>query len=291
MKTCGLVDILGEQHTDRPFPPTYSRGKKRLDYNILVLGSIATSVLKSGILPFNAISHSDHRACYIDINPDQLFKDQTYEIDIPCRRSLQLSDPRKVQKYNETLYRQLEYHNIVNKYRDLHHLAEIEMWKEDYTTVYEKVDTLNTEGMRFAEKSSGKKYSNKYDWSPPIIQAVQAVRYWQLLLKRSKGGLVAQSTIDNTHAAAGLPLVLPDHRFDRPTIVIYLREARKLKRSLTTNHIPLRQNYLTRLAEDKVLDRAPYLQEPEYSQELKNRTEKEFKELIKERRKSTSTRK
>ncbi len=103
IKTCGLVDILGEQHTDRPFPPTYSRGKKRLDY-ILVSGSIAASVLKSGILPFNAIFHSDHRACYIDINPDQLFKDQTYGIDIPCRRSLQSSDPKKVQKYNETLY-------------------------------------------------------------------------------------------------------------------------------------------------------------------------------------------
>lgn len=50
---------------------------------------------------------------------------------------------------------------------------------------------------------------------------------------------------------------------------------------MTINHIPLRQNYLTRLAEDKVLDRAPYLQANEHSQELQNRTEKELIELIK----------
>ncbi len=58
-----------------------------------------------------------------------------------------------------------------------------------------------------AEKVTGTKYTKKFDWSPPLIQAVQAVQYWKLLLKCSKGIWVAQSTINATHAAAGLPIV------------------------------------------------------------------------------------
>jgi len=30
--SCGLIDILGLQHSSRPFPPTYIRGHKRIDY-------------------------------------------------------------------------------------------------------------------------------------------------------------------------------------------------------------------------------------------------------------------
>ncbi len=60
--------------------------------------------------------------------------------------------------------------------------------------------------MRYAEKTTGTKFTKRYDWSLPKTQAVQAVRYWRLLLKRLKGGHVAQSTIDTTHAAAGLPI-------------------------------------------------------------------------------------
>jgi hypothetical protein len=285
MKTCGLVDILGMHHPDRPFPSTYSRGKKRLDY-ILVSSSIAATVLKSGLLPYNSVFHSDHRACYIDIDSKALFKSQTHNIETPCRHGLQLTDPRKVEQYNDTLHDHLEYHKIVNKYRDLHHLAELGVWTEEYTLTYEKVDRLNTEGMRFADKMAGTKHTNKFDWSPPLIQAVQAVWYWQLLLNRSKGHLVAQSTIDQTRAAAGSPLV-PNLKLDRPTIVAYLREARKYKKSLEKNHAPLRINCLTKLAEEKVLHRAPYLNDTKYNQELERRTGKEFNELIKREEKNT----
>ncbi len=100
------------------------------------------------------------------------------------------------------------------------------MWKEESN--YEKIDKLILVGMRFADKKAGTKYSAKYDLSPPLIQAVQAVGYWQLLLKRSKGQPVTQSTIDLTYSAAGLPLI-PLKRIYRPTIVISLREAIKLK--------------------------------------------------------------
>jgi hypothetical protein len=55
----------------------------------------------------------------------------------------------------------------------------------------------------------GTKFTSSYDWSPRLIQAVQAKRYWKLCLKWSKGQPVAQSTIDLTRKAAGLPLYTP----------------------------------------------------------------------------------
>jgi hypothetical protein len=105
LKTCNLVDIMGKQHLERPFPPTYSRGKKRLDY-ILISNSLVSTVINSGLLPYNAIFLSDHRSCYIDINPELLFNQQTYSLAPPCRRRLQLTDPRKVHRYNETMHKQ-----------------------------------------------------------------------------------------------------------------------------------------------------------------------------------------
>jgi exonuclease III len=276
--TCGLLDILGEQHPDRPFPSTYSRGKKRLDY-LLVSSSIAPSVIRSGILPYNSLFYSDHRPCYIDIDAQLLFQEDTHAIQPPCQRGLQLTDPRIVANYNNHLHEQIEYHKIVDKYRNLMEQAESNTWSLIHEDNYEKVDQINTESMIHAERQGGK-YTKKYDWSPTLIQAVQTVRYWELLLKRSKGQLVAQSTIDITRHAAGLPLYSNDY-FNRPTIVSKLRAARLWKRSCQKNHVPLRQEWLESLATAKVLHRAPYLASEEQAGELQRRMEKELKELKK----------
>jgi hypothetical protein len=277
-QTCGLLDILGKQHSERPFPATYSRGKKRLDY-ILVSSSIAHSVTHSGILPYQSIFHSDHRACYIDIDPDILFQESTHEILPPCRRGLQLTDPRKVNKYKGEFFDQLSYHKIIEKQRDLFQIAEADLWSEDYILDYEKVDKLNSEAMVHAERS-GPKFTNTYDWSPPLIQAIQSVRYWRLLLKRSKGQRVAQSTIDRTREAAGLPLYSSD-QYTRLYIVNRLREALLTRHSLRKNHRELRISYLTQIATAKVLNRASYLEGEEYSEERERRTKKEIKEMMK----------
>jgi hypothetical protein len=133
--------------------------------------------------------------------------------------------------------------------------------------------------MIHAERQGGK-YTKKYDWSPTLIQAVQTVRYWELLLKRSKGQQVAQSTIDITRHAAGLPLYSCDY-FNRPLIVSKLREARQWKKSCQKNHVPLRKEWLESLATAKVLHRAPYLASEEQAGELQRRMEKELKELKK----------
>ncbi len=151
MKSCELVDILGTQHSARPFPATYSRGKKRLDY-ILISQSIAMTVINSGILPYQVLFPSDHRAFYIDIDLDLLFKEPTYGIDRPCQRGLKLNAPRIVNKYKDIWHFQSDYHKIVHKQKDLYGLAESSNWCQTETVNYEKVDKIATESMLHAEK-------------------------------------------------------------------------------------------------------------------------------------------
>jgi hypothetical protein len=140
LKTCGLLDILTVHHTEDP-PPTYNRGRKRLDY-IFISNTLTPAVLRSGILPFYSLFLSDHRPCYIDIDATALFGEATSQITSADRRGLQLTDPRKVQKYKDNKKDQIKYHRIMEKLRDLRHKAQTGEWSlEDYYT-YEKIDKL-----------------------------------------------------------------------------------------------------------------------------------------------------
>jgi hypothetical protein len=95
--TCGLIDILAIHHSERPFPPTYIRGKKHIDY-MLLSASLQESVVRSGILPYCSIFAGDHRPYFLDLNANILFAGSTSPIAPVCYHSLQLSDPRRVGK-------------------------------------------------------------------------------------------------------------------------------------------------------------------------------------------------
>jgi hypothetical protein len=192
--TCGLVDILTSQHSGTP-PPTYARGKKRIDY-ILVSSSIAPIVHRSGILPFHSIFQSDHRPCFIDIDSDKLFKETTHEIEQPKHRGLQLTDPRKVTRYIDIVNDQMAYHRIPEKCERIKQDALAKTWSAENITTYESIDQLGSEIMRHAEKPLTKQHSKRYVWSPTLARSVEKVRYWRLKLKRSKGLFITQQSLE-----------------------------------------------------------------------------------------------
>jgi len=196
--TCGLVDPLAHQHMLRPFPPTYNRGRSRLDY-ILVSASILPMVQCSGILPYQALFHSDHRSCFVDINPTLLFGNQTAELVPPCHRQLQLFDPRKVSHYNELLQKQLSYHKIQDKVTSFQTKLGRGEWSIRDQEEYEKVDSIITE--------------------------------------RNKGISVHDATINRTMAAADLHGVPQYPNIN--TIVNALREAKWQRKELQSKHLTL----------------------------------------------------
>lgn len=261
--SCGLIDPLSLQHSQRPFPPTYNRGKSRLDY-ILVSANLAQSVCRSGILPYNAVFHSDHRACYVDFNAKIIFVLDTHPIKPPCYRQLQLHDPRIVGKYNDILSYQLNYHKIITKLDRLYSKAMGSSWTSSNTVEYNKIDKIITDSMLYAEQSSCKRYSSKFEWSPSLIRAVQTERFWKLQLKVSKGLPVAFSMLTRVQHAAGIT----SDPYSSVNLSIAIQELRRFKayrRELQRNHRSLCKTYLEKLAMATVLHRAPHLDDPQNS--------------------------
>jgi hypothetical protein len=119
MATCGLVDLLAIQHSTSAPPPTYSRGKTRIDY-ILTSQTKMNAVCHTGILPYNMIFQSYHRGCYIDLDGQILFKDLAPKTAPPKRRGLHINDPRIANKYYDSLLHQIYYHKLDYKIHQLH---------------------------------------------------------------------------------------------------------------------------------------------------------------------------
>jgi len=167
--TCGLLDPLACHHSSRPFPATYNRGKSRLDY-ILASTSLMPAVICCGIFPYQSIFCSDHRPCFLDFDSRTLFDDSTKEMAPPCRRQLQLQDPTIVEKYVTTLQEQLNYHKIPEKLRKLQEVIDLGQWTEQHKIEYERLDKIITDSMIHAEKTSCRKLTSTFSWSPQLVK-------------------------------------------------------------------------------------------------------------------------
>jgi hypothetical protein len=274
VRTCGLLDILTIHHTGNP-PPTYNRGKQRLDY-IFVSHPLSPTILRSGILPFYSLFLSDHRPCYIDIDANSLFNEPTPQITTSDQRALQLLDPDKVNKYIGAAKDQVAYHKIMEKMRDLRNKAQESYWNPSDFHVYETIDSLNTQIMRNAERKLKRKYSKKYDWSPALAHAIYSTHYWRLKLKRSKGLLVSNAALRTNKQKAHLPDSC-DAITSRQAILEHLRAAIKNEREKQSNHVPNRRTYLEELAESLVLNRGKVNQN---SKKLNKEKAKQVQALI-----------
>jgi hypothetical protein len=168
----GLIDVLSHQHPASHHPATYNRGKKRIDL-ILVSASLLPAVTRSGILPYHSLLQGNHRPCYVNLDVTIAFEGKTPSICPPCQRSLQLKDPRIVQKYISTLQKQFDNHKVSEKLQNLNSIHPCE-WTSKHTTDYECLDNLITESMLCAESRSAKRYTNTYEWSPTLVSAVYA---------------------------------------------------------------------------------------------------------------------
>lgn len=172
--TCGLIDILAIQHSSRPFPPTYIRGRKRINY-MLISASLQNTVECSGILPYGSLFAGDHHPCFLDFDANLLFAGPTSPLAPACQCSLQLTDPRQINLYKAKLHEQLEYHKVLDKCKDLYDIAVKGQWNEEYTQQYENLDLIITQSMLLAEQFCGKCYTKRFDWSPQVMKAVESV--------------------------------------------------------------------------------------------------------------------
>lgn len=135
--------MFWRQHTG-PFPATYARGSKRIDY-VFVTPPIMESVQRSSILPFHTIFVEDHRPIIVDFDAKRLFWDSFYDISSPMSRGLRLDDPRIVNKYLEILEKQMKYHKVHQNMEALSCLSRQGKWTQQQIEIYEKLDRIIVE--------------------------------------------------------------------------------------------------------------------------------------------------
>jgi len=178
VRSCGLQDPLLKHHSDNP-PPTYTRGKDRIDFIFTSPRTMAACIM-SGLFPFHSIFMGDHIACYLDFDGLLLFQENTAAIEPPKYQGLQCHDPRIVSKYKDILHKYIGYHKLNIKVSALLNKVKENPEAASILGEYEKLDCLLTAGMLRAEKQVSRKYSKTYHWSPPLLWAVQTLLYWKL---------------------------------------------------------------------------------------------------------------
>jgi len=272
----GLTDILRHHHPSSTYPPTYNRGKKHIDL-ILASASLLSSITRSGILPYNSIFQGDHRPCYIDLDASLAFGGHTAPVCPPCQRGLQLHDPRRIDEYLSTLHAQLHLHKVLTKVNNLHAKAS-SGWSDSDLEEYKRLDTLITEAMLYSERATSRRFTKTYEWSPILMKAVYAERYWRQAYKRSIGKFVSDEQFIRTRQLAGIPF--QSHPLHLPYILQCLSAAREIRKILQKDHHTLCKNYLEKLAESIVVKRSPSMLDPKNDNRREKRTAKEVRRLI-----------
>jgi hypothetical protein len=93
--------------------PTYTRGKKRLDF-ILSSQSLLPYVTRVGYLPFYAANNSDHHGLYLDL--DESILDDKIELKRPSRRAIgSSSKPNELFEFKRHLDIQFSGHKIYDR--------------------------------------------------------------------------------------------------------------------------------------------------------------------------------
>jgi hypothetical protein len=181
----------------------------------------------------------------------------------------------------EVLLKQIEYHKIDKKAIKLQKVAEEGKWTQDHTNSYNRIDKLMTEAMLHAKKEVSRKYSDTYQWSPLISQAVAAKRYWEILLRKHKGSWVNKAILTRLRSTASITHITVPTIKD---IVKETRASRAMLQEFQRIHIELQANHLQALAEARVLHRDPTIDQPHNIAKFKKRIERELKRVIKKER-------
>jgi hypothetical protein len=134
--------------------------------------------------------------------------------------------------------------------------------------------------MLFAESKVGKKHTKCLELSPSLIASVEMDQYWRLLLWRSKGIKIQDTTIQRMKMQAGIP-TSPDDPMDHSVIISNLQSALSQMHSSQRSHLQLCETYLFGLAEAIVLHKETCLAKPQCEEVRYSLTTSQVEQLIK----------
>ena len=200
-------------------PATHSRGSKRIDY-ILVSDGVLDHVTATGILPFDEIVTSDHRAFYMDVNLEALLLTTPQFLQAGTPRGIHSHNPKTLQYLARNLEQFLLSSNIEARLNSLvHSTAPPDM------TIVNTIDSELTQALLHFD-SECQRFSN-VPWSPVLRDAHHTVKYWTLWLTEYK------THSDRSDQRLALDLGILDPEFPKLRTVIHrLRHASRQYRQV-----------------------------------------------------------
>ena len=144
---------------------------------------IAENTVRAGILAFNQLFETDHRAMHIDIDLLAILQGKIAKIHEPTFRYINGHDPALIIRYRFELFQYLEAHNIckrheaIKKLGDAQHLTPRQ--ERQLQKAMEGLDEDLTRGMLHAESVLAKT-NRDIPYSSALIQARSKLVYWRL---------------------------------------------------------------------------------------------------------------
>jgi hypothetical protein len=175
----GLVDSTSYHHGIEGELATYSRSNNRLDY-ILCTHGIATSIWRCGVLPFNFVISSDHRAVFIDVDIDEFLGGDPSPLMSLALRGIRSQNPKACVKYVTEMEKYMAEHHVYARVATLSELTDTHGLTALLKKRWDGVDQDILRASLHAEKSVAKRH--KPPWSQALHQAALRATYWRIAL-------------------------------------------------------------------------------------------------------------
>jgi hypothetical protein len=132
----------------------------------------------------DAVFASDHRTFFMDLNVESYFGHETDVMPTKQLRQLQLDGPRIADEYSKQLHKLFSTHNVYRRVTKISERSNSQEWSILDEDDYEKIDRDITISMLSAARKCGTNNQKQTPWSPALGMATQAIRYWDVRIKR-----------------------------------------------------------------------------------------------------------
>ena len=194
----GLVNLMKARHLG-PVPPTYARGRKRLDYGFST-PRVALALKSCGYEAFNARFPTDHRSYYFDFDTESLFGTATPSLARPAQRILSSKNVKQVTAYLKHVYDYLIQCNAFERAKQLSHPGNRHAFAERLGQ-----DMLQASLM--AERKIQR--VGEAAWSVALDQGRKKVTILKKCLSMLRTGLDCTSIINDSNQKLQAPLEIP----------------------------------------------------------------------------------
>lgn len=236
-----LTDVHAAHHGIDGEPNTHDRGTRRIDY-IFATADIFKYIVRSTILPFKDICYTDHRALLIDIDLQKFLRCKAPPTPPKDPRGISSSKPIPIKEFRKA-FEQILNESTIELDLDNMNQRLIDDPSNFDPTELNRIDARLTQILLQLDDNC--KVYDVTPWSPALIKAKHAVRYWRLWQSQLK------LNIDFAHQRSRLHVnpTCPIDNLTPITVADQLRKARIKLIKAFKNADDLRKEHLQHRAD------------------------------------------